>query len=178
MPILLAHPSSPHQETEANGHSCDWCKSALRKLKEASPLTLKVSLRSVSGSAHSLFLCARVLSVLPLPYYCSGQQIREGRYQSLDQCLVREYRMSLHGISKRVSTDFSEVGFSSPFFFFCGSPVRSLCAALMLLFLQGVRARLVDKDYSPKVNKNIDFFRKFCSWLAIFCLIKGGNFSF
>ncbi|CAA6656195.1 unnamed protein product [Spirodela intermedia] len=68
-------------ETEAHGHSCEWCKSALRRLKEASPLTLKVSLRS----------------------------IREGRYQSLDRCLVREYRMSLHGISKRVSTDFSEV---------------------------------------------------------------------
>ncbi|KAJ4959018.1 hypothetical protein NE237_026129 [Protea cynaroides] len=72
----------------------DWPKSALKKLKEASPLSLKVSLRS----------------------------IREGRFQTLDQCLVREYRMSLNGISKQISNDFCE----------------------------GVRALLVDKDYAPK----------------------------
>ncbi|MQM21072.1 hypothetical protein Taro_054104, partial [Colocasia esculenta] len=81
-------------ETEADAQSNKLCASALRKLKEASPLNLKVSLRS----------------------------IREARYQSLDQCLVREYRMSLHGISKRISNDFSE----------------------------GVRAQLVDKDFAPK----------------------------
>lgn len=81
-------------EHEAAGSSEEWCTSALKKLKEASPLSLKVTLNS----------------------------IREGRYQSLDQCLVREYRMSLHGISKQVSNDFCE----------------------------GVRARLVDKDFVPK----------------------------
>ncbi|CAI0438543.1 unnamed protein product [Linum tenue] len=48
--------------------------------------------------------------------------IREGRFQSLDQCLSREYRISIAGISKRVSNDFFE----------------------------GVRARLVDKDFAPK----------------------------
>ncbi|THU74510.1 hypothetical protein C4D60_Mb04t34130 [Musa balbisiana] len=48
--------------------------------------------------------------------------IREGRFQTLDECLVREYRMSLHGISKPVSHDFCE----------------------------GVRARLVEKDLAPK----------------------------
>ncbi|KAE8687478.1 3-hydroxyisobutyryl-CoA hydrolase-like protein 2 [Hibiscus syriacus] len=72
----------------------DWCKTVLRKMKGASPLSLKVTLRS----------------------------IREGRFQSLDQCLAREYRMSLAGISKQVSNDFSE----------------------------GVRAWLVDKDFAPK----------------------------
>ncbi|KAK8535199.1 hypothetical protein V6N13_081337 [Hibiscus sabdariffa] len=81
-------------ETEAAGTYDDWCKTMLRNLKEASPLSLKVTLRS----------------------------IREGRFQSLDQCLAREYRMSLAGISKQVSNDFSE----------------------------GVRARLVDKDFAPK----------------------------
>ncbi|KAL4319336.1 hypothetical protein GQ457_18G003170 [Hibiscus cannabinus] len=81
-------------ETEAAGTYDDWCKTMLRRLKEASPLSLKVTLRS----------------------------IREGRFQSLDQCLAREYRMSLAGISKQVSNDFSE----------------------------GVRARLVDKDFAPK----------------------------
>ncbi|KAF5945045.1 hypothetical protein HYC85_015273 [Camellia sinensis] len=51
--------------------------------------------------------------------------IREGRFQTLDQCLVREYRMSLQGISKQISNDFCEVG---------------------------VRARVVDKDMAPKWN--------------------------
>lgn len=81
-------------ESEASGPYDEFCTSALKKLKEASPLYLKVSLQS----------------------------IREGRFQTLDQCLLREYRMSLHGISKHVSSDFCE----------------------------GVRARLVDKDFSPK----------------------------
>lgn len=81
-------------ESEAARSNQDWCTSALKKLKEASPLSLKVTLRS----------------------------IREGRFQTLDECLVREYRMSLHGISKHVSHDFCE----------------------------GVRARLVDKDLAPK----------------------------
>ncbi|XP_042507549.1 3-hydroxyisobutyryl-CoA hydrolase-like protein 2, mitochondrial [Macadamia integrifolia] len=81
-------------EDEAATSYDDWSKSALKKLKEASPLSLKVSLRS----------------------------IREGRFQSLDKCLVREYRMSLNGISKEISNDFSE----------------------------GVRALLIDKDYAPK----------------------------
>ncbi|KAL6578547.1 hypothetical protein OROMI_008763 [Orobanche minor] len=71
-----------------------WCKAALNKIKEASPLSLKVTLQS----------------------------IREGRFQTLDQCLTREYRSSLKFISKNVSNDFRE----------------------------GVRARLVDKDFAPK----------------------------
>ncbi|KAI4316402.1 hypothetical protein L6164_024385 [Bauhinia variegata] len=75
--------------------SCDeWYTTTLKKIREASPLSLKVTLQS----------------------------IREGRFQTLDQCLVREYRISLRGISKQVSSDFFE----------------------------GVRARLVDKDFAPK----------------------------
>ncbi|XP_021683310.2 3-hydroxyisobutyryl-CoA hydrolase-like protein 1, mitochondrial isoform X3 [Hevea brasiliensis] len=81
-------------ESEASGTNDAFCNSTLRRLKEASPLSLKVSLRS----------------------------IREGRFQTLDQCLVREYRMSLQGIFKQISTDFCE----------------------------GVRARMVDKDLAPK----------------------------
>ncbi|XWS45863.1 hypothetical protein CRYUN_Cryun14cG0015900 [Craigia yunnanensis] len=81
-------------ESEASATDDAWCNSILKKLKEASPLSLKVSLRS----------------------------IREGRFQTLDQCLVREYRMSLQGISKQISSDFCE----------------------------GVRARVVDKDFAPK----------------------------
>ncbi|XP_071730430.1 small ribosomal subunit protein mS47 [Rutidosis leptorrhynchoides] len=77
------------------GESDDvFCSIALKKLKEASPLSLKITLQS----------------------------IREGRFQPLDQCLAREYRTSLHCISKQVSGDFCE----------------------------GIRARLVDKDFAPK----------------------------
>ncbi|KAK2977633.1 hypothetical protein RJ640_020540, partial [Escallonia rubra] len=84
-------------ESEATKTDDAWCISTLKRLKDAaSPLSLKVSLRS----------------------------IREGRFQTLDQCLIREYRMSMHSISEQISTDFSE----------------------------GVRSRLVDKDYAPKWN--------------------------
>ncbi|KAL3500321.1 hypothetical protein ACH5RR_039414 [Cinchona calisaya] len=81
-------------EQEAAESFDDWCSTTLTKIKEASPLSLKVTLQS----------------------------IREGRFQPLDQCLAREYRISVHCISKRVSNDFYE----------------------------GVRARLVDKDFAPK----------------------------
>ncbi|XP_057548306.1 3-hydroxyisobutyryl-CoA hydrolase-like protein 1, mitochondrial isoform X2 [Amaranthus tricolor] len=81
-------------EDEATKTDHAWCASTLKRLREVSPLSLKVSLRS----------------------------IREGRYQTFDQCLAREYRMSLQGISGKVSKDFQE----------------------------GVRARMVDRDFSPK----------------------------
>ncbi|XP_016484025.1 small ribosomal subunit protein mS47 isoform X1 [Nicotiana tabacum] len=81
-------------EREAAESHDEWCNTALNKIKEASPLSLKVALKS----------------------------IREGRFQPLDQCLVREYRISINWVSKRVSDDFCE----------------------------GVRARLVDKDFAPK----------------------------
>lgn len=71
-----------------------WCVATLRKLRETSPLSLKVSLRS----------------------------IREGRHQTLDQCLRREYQMSLQALSGQITSDFCE----------------------------GVRARLVDRDLAPK----------------------------
>ncbi|PKI53221.1 hypothetical protein CRG98_026353 [Punica granatum] len=80
-------------ESEA-AESYDEYKTTLKKLREASPLSLKVTLRS----------------------------IREGRYATPDQCLAREYRISLGTVSQQVSKDFSE----------------------------GVRARLMDKDFAPK----------------------------
>lgn len=83
-------------ESETARTQDPWCSSTLKRLKEASPLSLKVCLRS----------------------------IREGRFQTLDQCLVREYRMSVQGISGQISNDFCE----------------------------GIRARMVEKDYAPKWN--------------------------
>ncbi|XP_020208766.1 3-hydroxyisobutyryl-CoA hydrolase-like protein 1, mitochondrial [Cajanus cajan] len=81
-------------ENAASETNDPWCISTLNRLKEASPLSLKVSLRS----------------------------IREGRFQTLDQCLMREYRMTLQSIHMQISGDFCE----------------------------GVRARVVDKDFAPK----------------------------
>lgn len=81
-------------ENAASETNDAWCISTLNKLKEASPLSLKVALRS----------------------------IREGRFQTLDQCLLREYRMTLQAIHRQISGDFCE----------------------------GVRARVVDKDFAPK----------------------------
>ncbi|KAH1203781.1 3-hydroxyisobutyryl-CoA hydrolase-like protein 2, mitochondrial [Glycine max] len=76
-------------EKEAAESNDEWYSTTLRRIREASPLSLK---------------------------------IREGRFETLDKCLVREYRMSLRGISKHVSSDFFE----------------------------GVRARMVDRDFAPK----------------------------
>ncbi|KAL2963582.1 hypothetical protein AAZX31_17G209100 [Glycine max] len=81
-------------EKEAAESNDEWYSTTLRRIREASPLSLKVTLQS----------------------------IREGRFETLDKCLVREYRMSLRGISKHVSSDFFE----------------------------GVRARMVDRDFAPK----------------------------
>ncbi|CAN4111818.1 unnamed protein product [Withania somnifera] len=81
-------------ECEAAKKQDAWCVATLKKLQETSPLSLKVSLRS----------------------------IREGRHQTLDQCLRREYRMSLQAFSGQITSDFCE----------------------------GVRARLVDRDLAPK----------------------------
>ncbi|XP_051119663.1 3-hydroxyisobutyryl-CoA hydrolase-like protein 2, mitochondrial [Andrographis paniculata] len=83
-------------ESKAAEPENKWHARMLNKIKEASPLSLKVTLQS----------------------------IREGRFQTIDQCLTREYRTSLKFISKHVSNDFCE----------------------------GVRARLIDKDFAPKWN--------------------------
>ncbi|KAK9198386.1 hypothetical protein WN944_013570 [Citrus x changshan-huyou] len=81
-------------ESEAAKTKDEWCVSTLEKLKEAPPLSLKVSLKS----------------------------IRQGRFQTLEQCLMREYRMTNQAIFGQVSNNFCE----------------------------GVRARLVDKSFTPK----------------------------
>ncbi|KAJ9556540.1 hypothetical protein OSB04_011154 [Centaurea solstitialis] len=67
-------------KSEAAKTNDEWCHSTLKKLELASPLSLKVALRS----------------------------IREGRLETLDQCLIREYRMSLQAVSGQISGDFCE----------------------------------------------------------------------
>ncbi|KAL1557395.1 3-hydroxyisobutyryl-CoA hydrolase [Salvia divinorum] len=81
-------------ENKAAEFGDKWCANLLHKIKEAPPLSSKIALQS----------------------------IREGRFETLDQCLAREYRASLTFISKDFSND----------------------------FIEGVRARLIEKDFAPK----------------------------
>ncbi|XP_077244942.1 3-hydroxyisobutyryl-CoA hydrolase 1-like [Tasmannia lanceolata] len=81
-------------EQEAVKGADEWIATTIQSLKKASPTSLKISLRS----------------------------IREGRLQSIDQCLIREYRMCCHVLRRDVSKDFFE----------------------------GCRALLLDKDKNPK----------------------------
>ncbi|KAG0566345.1 hypothetical protein KC19_7G056700 [Ceratodon purpureus] len=83
-------------EAKAANSEDEWYSSTLALLKKVSPISLKVTLRS----------------------------IREGRQQSLFQCLEREYRLSVHAVKATHSTDFYE----------------------------GCRALLVDKDNKPQWN--------------------------
>ncbi|CAN6562401.1 unnamed protein product [Malus baccata var. baccata] len=67
-------------DEEANNRADDWLTSTVQALTKASPMSLKISLRS----------------------------IREGRLQGVGQCLVREYRMVSHVVKGEVSKDFRE----------------------------------------------------------------------
>ncbi|EXB70675.1 3-hydroxyisobutyryl-CoA hydrolase 1 [Morus notabilis] len=67
-------------EREAANRRDDWISATIQTLKKASPMSLKISLRS----------------------------IREGRLQGVGQCLVREYRMVCHVLQGEVSKDFVE----------------------------------------------------------------------
>ncbi|KAL6129226.1 hypothetical protein ACLB2K_072579 [Fragaria x ananassa] len=67
-------------EEEAAKRADGWLSTTIQSLKKASPMSLKISLRS----------------------------IREGRLQGVGQCLVREYRMVSHVLRGEVSKDFRE----------------------------------------------------------------------
>eukprot|EP00252_Welwitschia_mirabilis_P002402 TRINITY_DN12355_c0_g1_i1.p1 TRINITY_DN12355_c0_g1~~TRINITY_DN12355_c0_g1_i1.p1 ORF type:complete len:381 (-),score=70.13 TRINITY_DN12355_c0_g1_i1:121-1263(-) len=67
-------------ELEATTVADQWLQSAIHSIKKASPISLKITLRS----------------------------IREGRSQKLHECLIREYRMSYHCVYRKVSNDFYE----------------------------------------------------------------------
>ncbi|XP_078441681.1 3-hydroxyisobutyryl-CoA hydrolase 1-like [Wolffia australiana] len=70
-----------HQlEVESRTFSEEWITAAIRSIKKASPLSLKISLRS----------------------------IREGRHQDIGQCLIREHRMVSHILRGEISKDFFE----------------------------------------------------------------------
>ncbi|KAK6935001.1 Enoyl-CoA hydratase/isomerase domain [Dillenia turbinata] len=58
----------------------------------------------------------------PLSLKLSLKQIRKGRLQGIGQCLIMEYRLGCHAVERKLSNDFFE----------------------------GCRAKLIDKDGSPK----------------------------
>ncbi|GAB4837704.1 hypothetical protein Ancab_002557 [Ancistrocladus abbreviatus] len=75
------------QEKEVNGVADKWLVNAINSIKQASPSSLKIFLRSV----------------------------REGREQRLYQCLIREHIITGNIFSRRISDDFYE-GVRATFF--------------------------------------------------------------
>uniref|UniRef100_A0A0D6R3D8 3-hydroxyisobutyryl-CoA hydrolase n=1 Tax=Araucaria cunninghamii TaxID=56994 RepID=A0A0D6R3D8_ARACU len=67
-------------ELETNYVADAWLKLAIQSLKKASPVSLKITLRS----------------------------IREGRRQCLHECLMREYRMTCHVVLRKICSDLYE----------------------------------------------------------------------
>ncbi|XP_006346151.1 3-hydroxyisobutyryl-CoA hydrolase-like protein 5 [Solanum tuberosum] len=83
-------------ETEACKKGNDWIMPVLKSIKKASPIGLKITLRS----------------------------IREGRTQTLSECLRKEFRITMNTLRTIISDDLYE----------------------------GIRAAIIDKDKSPKWN--------------------------
>ncbi|WMV38686.1 hypothetical protein MTR67_032071 [Solanum verrucosum] len=83
-------------EAESSRKGNDWIMPVLKSLKKASPTALKITLRS----------------------------IREGRTQTISECLRKEFRISMNIQRTIISGDFYE----------------------------GIRAQIIDKDKSPKWN--------------------------
>ncbi|XP_015081700.1 3-hydroxyisobutyryl-CoA hydrolase-like protein 5 [Solanum pennellii] len=83
-------------EAEAGKKGNDWIMPVLKSIKKASPIGLKITLRS----------------------------IREGRTQTLSECLRKEFRITKNTLQTIISDDLYE----------------------------GIRAAIIDKDKSPKWN--------------------------
>ncbi|XP_049370582.1 3-hydroxyisobutyryl-CoA hydrolase-like protein 5 [Solanum verrucosum] len=83
-------------EAEAGKKGNDWIMPMLKSIKKASPIGLKITLRS----------------------------IREGRTQTLSECLRKEFRITINILRTIISDDLYE----------------------------GIRAAIIDKDKSPKWN--------------------------
>ncbi|CAF1829772.1 unnamed protein product [Brassica oleracea var. botrytis] len=103
-------------EREATQKPDEWISATIRDLKKASPASLKISLRSVSSSK-----CVTYNNGIELTL-CMKFQIREGRFQGVGKCLIREYRMVCHVLKREISKD----------------------------FVEGCRAVVIDKDRNPK----------------------------
>ncbi|KAK9913159.1 hypothetical protein M0R45_036983 [Rubus argutus] len=72
--------SALEEETKINTNGDEWLNSTIQSLKNASPISLKITLRS----------------------------IREGRTQGVGESLVREYRMVCHIVQGKLSKDAAE----------------------------------------------------------------------
>ncbi|KAL3332561.1 hypothetical protein AABB24_032903 [Solanum stoloniferum] len=83
-------------EAEASKKGNDWIMPVLNSIKKASPIGLKITLRS----------------------------IREGRIQTLSECLRKEFRITINTLRTLISNDLYE----------------------------GIRAAIIDKDKSPNWN--------------------------
>lgn len=133
------------QEKEAAESNDEWYSTTLRRIREASPLSLKVTLQSVSLHFPCMFIYfpLKVLAVCINLFYLI--QIREGRFETLDKCLIREYRMSLRGISKLVSSDFFEV------MIFLDAFSKTTLFFFLLLYLTDSLCRVFEHEWLIKI---------------------------
>ena len=103
------------QEQRASNLADEWAAATIQSLRKASPTSLKITLRSV-------FLRNNLISISIAPQSCVHQnivvsfflfltliQIREGRTQTIGECLRREYKMACHVVRGDFSRDFFEV---------------------------------------------------------------------
>ncbi|KAL0374173.1 UNVERIFIED_CONTAM: 3-hydroxyisobutyryl-CoA hydrolase 1, partial [Sesamum radiatum] len=113
-------------EREAADDRDDWISSTIQSLKKASPMSLKISLRSEEEEAAHKdddWISSTIQSLKkasPTSLKISLRSRREAR--GIDKCLVREFRMVCHVMRGDVSKD----------------------------FVEGCRAILLDKDKNPK----------------------------
>ena len=79
-------------------------------------------------------------------------QIREGRFQGVGKCLIREYRMVCHVLKREISKDFVEV-LSAFLIVYLRSETVFIVEIITTtcLIMQGCRAVVIDKDRNPKV---------------------------
>jgi hypothetical protein len=78
-------------------------------------------------------------------------KIREGRTQTIGECLHREYRIVCHVLKGDFSKDFYEVNINT----FKSTHFHSGSLYFIIQFLlQGGRAILIDKDQNPRVRIN------------------------
>ncbi|MFS7981636.1 putative 3-hydroxyisobutyryl-CoA hydrolase [Helianthus anomalus] len=97
-----------------------WVHDAIKSMKSANPLGLKICLR----------------------------MIREGRSRNIEQCLETEYIAISHVLRRTFSNNFYEVS-GKKNFSIVHRPIR-LISLKKMFFLQGSRAMLIDKDKKPK----------------------------
>jgi len=82
----------------------------LKSIKKASPIGLKITLRSVTSPNNSYKEFMHIYSNTNLTFFSIiFFQIREGKAQTLSECLRREFRITINTLRTLISYDLYEV---------------------------------------------------------------------